>query len=127
MDLRRVDVFDDAELGRLHDVVEAAELHERPYATPWTLAEERALFRVRGPRRAARDLGGVGGPAHDGRGGLELPLLDNTDMTYVQVHVDPAHTGRGYGSALVDLVVHRTKDEGPQHDHHDHRVPLRAT
>ena len=112
MDLRRVDVFDDAELGRLHDVVEAAELHERPYATPWTLAEERALFRSVDPAERREIWAAWEGPLMTGVAVLELPLLDNTDMTYVQVHVDPAHTGRGYGSALVDLVIHRTKDEG---------------
>jgi GNAT superfamily N-acetyltransferase len=43
---------------------------------------------------------------------IELPLLDNTDMVWAEVHVDPAAMGRGFGSALVDLVVRRTKEEG---------------
>jgi GNAT superfamily N-acetyltransferase len=112
MDLRRVDVFDDAELERCHEVVAASERHERPYATPWSLQEERALYRAEDPaeRRevwAVRDECRVAGVVV-----VELPLLDNTDMVWADVHVHPDARGRGLGSALVDLVVRRAGKEG---------------
>jgi GNAT superfamily N-acetyltransferase len=112
MHLRRVDVFDDSELRQCHDVRAASERHERPYATPWSLQEEQALYRADDPaeRRevwAVRDDGRVAGVVV-----IELPLLDNIDMTWAEVHVHPSLTGRGFGSALVDLVVRRTKEEG---------------
>jgi GNAT superfamily N-acetyltransferase len=112
MDLRRVDVFDDAELERCHEVVAASERHERPYATPWSLQEERALYRAEDPAER-REVWAVGdGRRVTGVVVIELPLLDNTDMVWAEVHVDPEVTGRGFGSALVDLVVRRTKEEG---------------
>jgi GNAT superfamily N-acetyltransferase len=112
MSLRRVDVFDDAELERCHEVVAASERHERPYATPWSLQEERALYRAEDPAER-RELWAVG----DARGVtgvvlIELPLLDNTDMVWAEVHVDPDAAGRGFGSALVDLVIRRSTEEG---------------
>jgi RimJ/RimL family protein N-acetyltransferase len=111
MDLRRVDVFDDAELERCHEVVAASERHERPYATPWSLQEERALYRAEDPAER-REVWAVGdGRRVTGVVVIELPLLDNTDMVWAEVHVDPEATGRGFGSALVDLVVRRTKEE----------------
>jgi GNAT superfamily N-acetyltransferase len=111
MDLRRVDVFDDAELGRFHDVVEAAERHERPYATPWSLAEERALYRAVDPTERREAWAVWDGSRVAGVVVIELPLLDNTDMTWAEVHVHPGLTGRGHGSRLVELVVRRTKEE----------------
>ncbi len=112
MDLRRVDVFDDAELERCHEVVAASERHQRPYATPWSLQEERALYRAEDPAER-REVWAVGDECGvTGVVVIELPLLDNTDMVWAEVHVDPAVVGRGFGSALVDLVVRRTKDEG---------------
>jgi GNAT superfamily N-acetyltransferase len=112
MDLRRVDVFDDAELERCHEVVAASERHERPYATPWSLPEERALYQAEDPAER-REVWAVGDELRvTGVVVVELPLLDNTDMVWAEVHVDPAATGHGFGSALVDLVLRRTKEEG---------------
>jgi GNAT superfamily N-acetyltransferase len=112
MDLRRVDVFDDAELERCHEVVAASERHERPYATPWSLQEERALYRAEDPAERREVWAVRDGRRVTGVVVIELPLLDNTDMVWAEVHVDPEATGRGFGSALVDLVVRRTKEEG---------------
>jgi len=112
MELRRVDVFDDAELERCHDVVAASERHERVYATPWSLQEERALYRAADPAER-REVWAVGDARRvTGVVVIELPLLDNTDMVWAEVHVHPEAAGRGFGSALVDLVVRRTKEEG---------------
>src|SRR3954469_22294951 len=112
MDLRRVDVFDDAELERCHEVVAASERHERPYATPWSFQEERALYQAEDPAER-REVWAVGGERRiAGVVVVELPLLDNTDMVWAEVHVDPEATGHGFGTVLVDLVVRRAKEEG---------------
>ena len=112
MDLRRVDVFDDAELGRCHEVVEAAERHNALTPHHGRCTRSARCSAPRTPLSGARCGRWGTGARVTGVVVIELPLLDNTDMVVGQVHVTPSATGRGYGSALVDLVVHRTKEEG---------------
>jgi hypothetical protein len=77
MDIRQVNVFDDAELERLHEVTERAEAFERPHHSGWSLNEAKVELRRQDPTErsevwAAYDEGTlVGGVS------LWFPLLDN--------------------------------------------------
>ena len=45
MDIRQVNVFDDTELERFHEVTERAEAFERPHHSSWSL-EELSLIHI---------------------------------------------------------------------------------
>jgi GNAT superfamily N-acetyltransferase len=111
MEIRQVDLFDDAELARLHEVTERAEAFERPHHSSWSLDEARLEFRRHDPTEraeawAAYDGGTMVGVAH-----LWFPLLDNLTKCWGSIAVDPDHRRRGIGSALVGQVVTRMGQE----------------
>ena len=111
MDIRQVDVFDDAELKRFHDVAERAEAFERPHHSSYSVDEAKLEFRrhdptERGEAWAAYDDGTMVGVVH-----LWFPLLDNLTKCWGSVAVDPVHRRRGIGSALVGQVVTRMGQE----------------
>ncbi|MHB1473202.1 MAG: hypothetical protein ACYCV4_06160 [Dermatophilaceae bacterium] len=49
MDIRQVDVFDDTELERLHEVTERAKAFERPHHSSWSLDEAKLELRRQDP------------------------------------------------------------------------------
>jgi len=112
MDIRQVNVFDDAELQRFYEVTERAEAFERPHHSSWSLEEAKLEFRrqdhtERGEAWAAYDRGTmVGGTS------LWFPLLDNLTKCWGAVGVDPDHRRRGIGSSLVAQIVTRLAQEG---------------
>lgn len=112
MDIRQVDVFDDTEIERFHEVTERADAFERPHHSGWSLEEAKLEFRRQDPSEraeawAAYDKGTL-------VGGLSLwfPLLDNLDKCWGSLGVDPDHRGRGIGAALVAQIVTRLEQEG---------------
>ena len=112
MDIRQVNVFDDTELERFHEVTERAEAFERPHHSSWSLEEAKLELRRQDPIErpeawAAYDEGVmVGGVS------LWFPLTDNLDKCWGSLGVDPDHRGRGVGSALVTQIVTRLAQEG---------------
>ena len=112
MDIRRVNVFDDSEIERFHEVTERAEAFERPHHSGWSLDEAKIELRREVPTErsevwAAYDEGTmVGGMS------LWFPLLDNLNKCWGEVGVDPDHRRRGVGSALVARIVDRMAHEG---------------
>jgi len=112
MDIRQVDVFDDAEFERFHEVTERADAFERPHHSGWSLDEAKLEFRRQDPTErgevwAAYDEGTmVGGVS------VWFPLLDNLTKCWGAVGVDPDHRRRGIGSALIAQIVTRVKQEG---------------
>jgi GNAT superfamily N-acetyltransferase len=112
MDIRQVDVFDDVEFERFHEVNERALAFERPHHSGWSVQEARPEFRrqdptERGEAWAAYDSGTLVGSAS-----MWFPLLDNLTKCWGAVGVDPGHRGRGVGSALVAQMVTRARAEG---------------
>lgn len=112
MEIRRVDVFDDAEFERFHAVTERAEAFERPHHSGWSVDEAKLEFRRQDPTEraeawAAYDEGTIVGGAS-----LWFPLLDNLTKCWGAVGVDPDHRRRGIGSALIATIVARIKQEG---------------
>ena len=112
MDIRQVNVFDDTELERFHEVTERAEAFERPHHSSWSLEEAKLELRRQDPIErpeawAAYDEGIMVGGAS-----LWFPLMDNLDKCWGALGVDPDHRGRGVGSALVAQIVTRLEQEG---------------
>ena len=112
MDIRQVNVFDDADFARFYEVTERAEAFERPHHSSWSLEEAQLEFRrqdptERGEAWAAYDEGTVVGGVS-----VWFPLLDNLTKCWGAVGVDPDHRRRGIGSALIEQIITRVKQEG---------------
>jgi GNAT superfamily N-acetyltransferase len=112
MDIRQVDVFDDADFERFYEVTERAEAFERPHHSSWSLDEAKLELRrqdptERGEAWAAYEQGTMVAGAS-----VWFPLLDNLTKCWGALGVDPGHRRRGIGSALVAQIVTRMEQEG---------------
>ncbi len=112
--ISEVDVHDDAALAQWYDV-SAAALREGlgDLATVWSLAE--LTVSVREPSRVRRMHLYVG-RTQEGRavavGAVVLSLLDNLEAAVVTVEVHPEAWRRGHGTAMLDHVEARARQEG---------------
>ena len=110
--IRTVDVFDDAALAEWHASTESTIRHDREDPVYWTLRElTLALRDPNAPRRtvllAAHDGGSV-----FGTGSLSLPLKDNRTLCDIDVQVEPRHRRHGIGRALFDRLRTAAVDDG---------------
>ena len=112
MDIRRVDVFDDAELRTFHEVTERAQEFERPHHTSWSLEEAKVELRRQEPTERSEVWAAYDQGAMVGAMTLWFPLLDNLTMFWGEIGVDPGHRRRGVGSALIAQIVTRMEQEG---------------
>ncbi len=112
MDIRQVNVFDDAELERFHEVAERAEAFERPHHSSWSLDEAKLEFRRQDPTERAEAWAAYDEGTLVGGVSLWFPLLDNLTKCWGAVGVDPDHRCRGVGAALVAHIVTRLAQEG---------------
>jgi len=112
MHTRPVDVHDDAQCARAHDIHVAS----RSFARPWHQASslEESVIEWRHVDKAepmemwaAEDRGQVVGIAT-----FWLPQQDNAWMVWLDIQVDPAARGRGAGTALMERVVQRAVEAG---------------
>jgi len=112
MQVRRIDVGDDAQMKRFHQITEVADTYQRPWCTQWSLDE--LLVEVRNQDESSRWelLGAFEDDEMVGAGLVILPLLDNVDKVYSGVFVEPGLRRQGIGSVLVDEVVATARDEG---------------
>lgn len=114
MQIREIDVYDDADFYRAYDIQRAADLFERPDAPVWSREEAAVAFRkpVKSEKRVlygAYDDGEMVGTA-----AVFLPQLDNTNMTWAGVFVEPERRRHGIGGALVEhLVAQSGRDNRP--------------
>ena len=110
--VRPLAVHDDAEVAAAHVAVTASRNQGRPWAKRLSLRE--LTVDLRNPSTVERLEPWVA--LVDGEvAGLALqwfPLLDNTRFCWVEVDVHPRLRGRGAGSALVERVVDRTREDG---------------
>ncbi|MGO4341574.1 GNAT family N-acetyltransferase [Pedococcus sp. 2YAF34] len=110
--VRTLAVHDDAEVAAAHVAVTASRNFQRPWAKRLSLRELTVDLRDESTvERLEPWVALVDGEV----AGLALqwfPLLDNTRFCWVEVDVHPRLRGRGAGSALVERVVDRTREEG---------------
>lgn len=102
LQVRELDPADDAALDAWHHVYDVAERHELgAAAAAWQLEEVRAMMQDRGSHTWTGGWSGVVDGETVASGWMRTPLLDNTELAEMTVHVLPAHRRRGHGSALL--------------------------
>jgi len=113
LEIRELDVSDDAALDAWHHAYLVAERFELgAAATPWQLEEVRALMQT--PGKVAR-LGGWSAVVDGevvGAGWMRTPLLDNLHLAEVDIHVVPEHRRRGIGSCLLGVLEQVAHERG---------------
>ncbi|MFC3804538.1 GNAT family N-acetyltransferase [Terrabacter sp. MAHUQ-38] len=112
IDTRLIDEHDDAVCSRAHDVIVASKGHERPWYEGPSQAEMVAEWRHVDEAERKQVWGAYDGDELVGVATIWLPMADNTSMAWFDVQVDPAHRGRGVGSALTERAMQRAREEG---------------
>lgn len=119
MEIRQVNVFDDLELERFHEVTERADAFGRPFHSGWSLEEAKVELRKQDPTERGEAWAAYTGESAHGAigimvGGASLwfPLMDNLTKCWGAVGVDPDHRRKGVGSALIAQIVTRMQQEG---------------
>jgi GNAT superfamily N-acetyltransferase len=118
MEIRRLDIHDEAMFRRYHEIAWNAENDGRSWTSMWTYAEMHSAFHQQAEDEryegwCAFDGGHPGHPGHMvGASFLGFSLADNLDKAYLQVWVEPALRRRGTGSALVRAAVDRVRADG---------------
>ena len=115
---------DDAELRACYDIERRAGLAGREGAPFWTYDAYVGLMRAQeqGEKRIPL-IGFVDGVAV-GWGSASLFLLDNLTKSWIEVHVDPDHQRRGYGSQLMEALLREAQAEGRTEHMIDTTVPV---
>jgi GNAT superfamily N-acetyltransferase len=111
METRLIDVHDDVACARAYDVIIASKAHERPWNEPPSLAETLVEWRHVDQAERVEIWGAHDGDDLVGVATLWLPLSDNTSMAWTDVQVDPSRRRRGAGTALVERLLERARDE----------------
>lgn len=110
--LRPVDVHDESVMRRWYDLTEAADTHQRPWATSWSFPEMLVQFRTDDGAMRWTPVAAFDGEEMVGTAFMALPLHDNTEKMYGGIFVAPQFRNRGIGSALVGHFVDTMRAEG---------------
>jgi GNAT superfamily N-acetyltransferase len=113
MEIRTLDVDDEAQFRRYHEIAWNAEHDGRSWTSMWTWEEMSAAFHDQSEDErfegyCAYDAGGH----MVGASFLLFSLADNVDKAYLQVWVEPQLRRRGTGSALAGSAADRARDAG---------------
>lgn len=112
MDIRPVDIHDDAVMRDFHRVVDLANHVDREDAPRLSCEEYVAAVRAPDSGERAHYFAAFDGDTMLGTAAAYLFLLDNTDKAWLEVGVHPGHRGRGVGTALLDRVTAVAVAEG---------------
>ena len=124
MEIRPLELDDDAEMRTAYDVIRRAELIGREDAPHWSF--ENFLGALRSPDSGERQE--VRGGFVDGElvafGVLYLFLLDNTDKGWAEVRVDPDHRRNGYGRVMLEHLAAICREDGRTELLAEAKVPI---
>lgn len=112
MDIREIDVADDAAMEALYGVDTRSSHLGRESMPQWTLQECLGALRSNDSGERQVVLGAYDGDALLGFAAFWITLLDNLDKAYLELHVDPQARRRGVGRALLAEVEARARTEG---------------
>ena len=104
MDIREIDVADDAAMTALYGVDTRSSHLGREEMPQWTHQECVAAFRSKDSGERQVVLGAYDGETLLAFAAVWFPLLDNLDKVYLELHVDPPARRRGVGTALLAEV-----------------------
>ncbi len=106
MEVREINIHDDAEVKAWWEVSKAADAYGREeHVTFWSLRAATASLRAANNSMRQVPLAACEGREIVGVDQLHYPLLDNTHLAYVSPKVLPEHRGRGIGTALLDTSL----------------------
>lgn len=106
MEVREIDIHEDAEVRAWWEVSKAADAYGREeYVSFWSLRAATASLRAPNNSMCQVPLAAFEGREIVGVDQLHYPLLDNTHLSYVSPLVLPERRGRGIGSALLDTSL----------------------
>jgi len=124
VEIRPLNLADDAEMRVAYDATRRAELVGRETAPHWSF--ENFLGAMRSTDSGERMESFVG--FVDGElvsfGVVYLFLLDNTDKGFVEVRVDPAHRRKGYGRQMLEHLLAIFEEEGRTQVLAETKVPM---
>ena len=110
--VRPLAIDDDAEVAAAHEATNASKKFQRPWGKTWSLREMTVQLRTESTVERLEPIVALVDGRVAGLALLWFPLLDNTTFTWAELDVDPELRGRGAGSALIERVLHRTREEG---------------
>lgn len=122
-----IDVHDDPQCAAAYAVVRSSQDHERPWNDQDGYEQTVAAWRFDDPSERKETWAVRDGETVVGVGQIGMPLLDNVDKMWCEVHVAPAHRRRGVGTALVEKLESRAREEGRRELLTDSLVPPDAT
>ena len=106
MQTRPIDVHDDAEMRRFHEIGWRAEMDDgRPWNTFPTFDEWAAAIREPSPGQRSEALATFDGDRMVGGGIIWLSLDDNVDKAFVFPAVEPELRQRGIGGEVMERLV----------------------
>lgn len=109
MDIREIDVADDAAMQALYGVDVRSSHLGRESMPVWTEQECLGAFRSVDSGEKQVVLGAYADDALVGFAAYWFPLLDNLDKVYSDLHVDPPARRRGVGGALLAELEDRCR------------------
>jgi GNAT superfamily N-acetyltransferase len=113
MEIRALDVADDAAVRRFHQILWRAEKEDgRPWNPMWTHDEFAAMVRKPTSERRMVSLAAYDDGEMVGTGFMMLSDLDNLDTAWTFVAVEPERRGRGIGQVVLDGLVAAAGPEG---------------
>ena len=114
IEIRAIDVHDEAQLHEWWATGRDA-ASDRAYDVYPAWEHSRVALPEESPEHDLTLLAAHDGGAMVGIGLVELPLLDNTHISYVDVGVPPAQRGHGVGAALLGRIEQLARDAGRTH------------
>jgi len=112
VDLRPIDLADDAAMAELYAVDQRSSHLGRESMPRWTFEEFLGAHRTPDSGERHEVFGAYDGDTLLGFCVVWFPLLDNLDKVYFGLHVDPPVRRRGVGRALVAELEHRARADG---------------
>lgn len=113
LEARPVDVHDDAQMRRFHEIGWRAEMEDgRPWNSFQSYDEQAVALREQSPGQRADPIGVFDGEEMVGGGIVMMGLEDNVDKAFVYPCVEPALRGRGIGGVLVEALVEHARGLG---------------
>ncbi len=113
LDLRPLDLGDDAEVRRLHEIGWLAEKEDgRPWNDFWTYDELARVLREPTGDMRTEAWCAFEGDRMVGGGIVELSLLDNLDKAFVFPVVEPGLRGRGIGGFVLEGLLDQVRRAG---------------
>ena len=114
MEIRELDeaaLADDGVMRAFYDLMQRAQLHERPDAPTWTFTEFLGAFRSPDSSQRQQLFTAYDGDRMVGNAVLWSFLQDNLEKAALEVCVDVPERRRGVGRALVQRVEQAAKDD----------------